>query len=176
MGSGFVLRCKKCGYKKELYLGVGFRFPQIYQETIESARKGKYGKIVQMFLEEHPDGVLNCDRVLLQCPDCNYLETGLDLSMYIPKQDTIPKEQGRLAVSAPFEDASYVAPWKLDNYELIRHYEHICRKCGTKMKALNEKDLEKENGPLFPRREQTEFGCPKCGEPLWNVDRKILWD
>ena len=119
MGHGHIFRCKKCGYELKPHLGVGFLFPKVYQETIEAAKEGQYGKMVQEFLEEHPDGALNCDEVLLQCIECGDLQTGKDLSMYVPKQRTESKESGRWSVAFPFESATYVAPWDLEDYELI---------------------------------------------------------
>ena len=156
-------------------MGVGFLFPKVYQETIEAAKEGQYGKMVQEFLEEHPDGALNCDEVLLQCIECGDLQTGKDLSMYVPKQRTESKESGRWSVAFPFESATYVAPWDLEDYELICRYEHQCKKCGSKMRVITEKEIKKKLGDFFFDEQQTEFACPKCRELLWNVG-DIRWD
>lgn len=177
MGHGHILQCKKCGYKLKLFLGVGFVFPKVYQETIEGAKEGKYGETVQTFLEKHPDGALNCDNVLLQCTECGNLETEKDLSMYVPKQGAEPIEKERWSIAFPFEGADYVAPWDLDpdHYELVCRYEHKCKKCGAKMRTFSEKEMDKKLGKIFLEEKQTEFACPECREPLWQVG-DMMWD
>ena len=175
MGHGQLFQCKKCGYELKAHLGVGFLFPKVYQETVEAAKTGQYGKTVQAFMEEHPDGVLNCDNVLLQCTECGELETEKDLSMYTPKPDVETKETGRWSVAFPFKGALYMAPWDLDKYDLVCHYKHLCKKCGAEMKTVTEEEMEKQFGKMFCGAQKTSFACPKCGEYLWNVG-DIMWD
>lgn len=157
MGTGYSLKCRKCGYGFSANLGVGFMFPLVYQETMEAGREGKLGKEVRQFLEEHPDGVLDCNAVMLQCTECGELGRAPDLSMYLPKE-------GR-------EGASYVAPWNLDEYKLIGRYDHRCSKCKGKMRIIQEKELEQPVGNGNP----TKVLCPKCKEPLW-LDGILMWD
>ncbi len=89
MGSGYSLKCRKCGYEFSANLGVGFMFPLAYQETMEAGKAGKLGKEVKRFLEEHPDGVMDCSSVILQCSECGALGCGPDLSMYVPGEDCL---------------------------------------------------------------------------------------
>ncbi len=175
MGHGYILRCKECHFEMTLNMGVGFLFPQVYQETMETAKSGEYGEVVQEFLISLPDGALNCENVLLQCPECGNLEMGPDLSMYIPGKDTKPREKGNWSVAFPFEGASYVAPWDLNDYELVRRFEHKCSRCGAVMKCINQKDMEKKPGAVLAGEKESEFLCPKCGKPLWH-DGILMWD
>ena len=39
MGSGYDMKCSKCGYSYSRMEGIGFYFPIAYRETIEKARK-----------------------------------------------------------------------------------------------------------------------------------------
>ena len=164
MGDGYILQCKKCGYEQYIHLGVGFSFYRVYQETVNAAKNGKYGETLRTFLEEHPDGILNCSNVLLQCTECGHFETGLDLSMYIPKRD-IMTEEGR----------SYVIPWLLEDYELIGHYDHRCRKCGAGMKTVSEEATGTDDSRYGNKAGETGIACPRCGKPLWKAGR-IMWD
>ncbi len=179
MGSSYCFHCRKCGNQEEFYLSVGFRFPDTYRRTVSEAKKGSYGKELRDFFAEHPDGVLDCDRVLLQCTECGALETGTDLSTYVRKPDLQAREKGRWSVAFPFEGEEYVAPWDLKNYKLVAHYEHTCEKCGSKMKTIKEDEIEEmygDRGSFNPSRpKETGFACPVCKEPLWYVYRG-LWD
>lgn len=58
MGAEYLLRCPSCGYEVGVSLGVGFAYPLVYRETMQSAQKGKLGATLKKFLAEHPDGVL----------------------------------------------------------------------------------------------------------------------
>ncbi len=44
MGSGFGLKCSKCGKEYAAYTGIGFLFPQVYKATITDVKNGKYGE------------------------------------------------------------------------------------------------------------------------------------
>ena len=175
MGRGLVFQCKNCDYKFRSLLGVGFLFPAKYEETIEAAKAGKYGNSVQEFLLKHPNGVLDCDNVLVQCTECGDLETRTDLSMYLPPENVNIEKDVRWSVACPFMGASYVAPWDLKDYKLISHYDHICKKCGSKMRTLKKGDFDEAVGSFHVKETQTEFVCPECKNPLW-ITGEIMWD
>lgn len=175
MGRGIELECRKCRYSFGVNFGVGFLFPQAYQETMEAAKKGKLGKNVQAFLAEHPDGALDCDQVLLQCTSCGKLDRGVDLSMYVPK-DKLVVNEGRWSVSCSFEEASYVAPWELkEHYQLVQPYDHVCRKCGNKMQVIKEDDLIPEGQESEGKDTKVNVNCPKCHKPMV-VGGYMMWD
>lgn len=106
MGRGFGLICRKCRYEFGIHLGVGFGFPQNYQNIMEAAKAGKLGREVRYFLRENPEGTLDCSQVLLQCTVCDSLERGIDLSMYIPK-DQPYVTKGNWSVAFSMEEFSY---------------------------------------------------------------------
>lgn len=174
MGKGYSLNCRKCGYEFSANLGAGFMFPGVYRQTMEDGREGRLGKEVRQFLEEHPDGALDCGTVILQCAACGELESAPDLSMYVPGEDSPPPSSARWSVAFPYEGVSCVAPWNLDRYRLVRHYDHRCGRCGGKMKVINEEGFERylRNDA---RKEPTDLRCPDCGEPLYMGD-VWMWD
>ena len=85
MGQNLSLKCSCCDYEIGISLGVGFFFPMLYEETIKEIKEGKLGKTLYRFLEEHPDGAVDCERAVLQCETCGALKQGMNFSMYIPK-------------------------------------------------------------------------------------------
>lgn len=177
MGTGYTLHCRGCGYKISANLGIGFLFPVDYQETMEAAREGKLGKTIQQFLQEYPDGVLNTEGVLLQCPDCRTLESGLDLSMYVRNPDIPRREQGQWSVPAPFEKVDYVSPMELEeeNTYILYAPGHICEKCGKPMKSITDNDLMARKAGAEKEAGRTVISCPCCGKPLW-IDGVMMWD
>ena len=151
MGAGRIYNCSKCGYEFTEMTGVGYMFPSEYNTCIENGRKGEYGEEIKKFLEEHPDGALNCEKISLVCEDCNELMTDYDFSMYLPKKNI-------RGVSSN----SYYMPEELKaGFEKVADYEHKCEKCGGKMLRVNHR---------------RKLNCPNCGERLGESVQKILWD
>ena len=173
MGTSIEMECNNCHFSFEAFLGIGFRFPQVYQDTINAAKEGKFGEIVQSFLLEHPDGALNCNMVLLQCTSCDELDKSRDLSMYIPK-DKPATHDGIWSVAFPYKNASYESPRDLkDHYRLIKSYDHICRKCGGKMRPITEENLTPES--YEPYGIPVNVNCPKCHKPM-TIGGYGMWD
>ena len=175
MGKGYALKCRNCGYEFSANLGVGFMFPMAYQGTMEAGKAGKLGKEVKQFLEEHPDGVLDCDIVVLQCSECGELGRAPDLSMYVPGEHSPVPSSGNWSGSFPHEGISYVAPWELDQYTLVKRYDHRCGKCKGKMKIIKEKELEKLIRSAGSGDHPTKIPCPRCKQPLW-LGEMLMWD
>ena len=177
MGRGYMLRCGKCGYGIAADLGVGYNFPSVYRKTMEAARTGRYGGAVRQFLEEHPDGTLSTERVLLRCSGCGSLQCGPDLSMYLRKPDVPRREQGRWSVAAPYEGADYVSPMELEHEETYELYArgNRCGKCGETMQPITDDELEEQMRRHPQTRGQTEVRCPKCREWL-RVESMLMWD
>lgn len=175
MGRGYSLQCRKCGYEFSAYLGVGFLFPRAYQQTMEAGKAGKLGKEVREFLEELPDGVLDCNIVVLQCSECGALESAPDLSMYVPGGDSPAPSLDNRSGAFPHEGTSYVAPWDLERYTLVGLYDHRCRKCKGKMKIIKEDEFEQLIHEADFDSKPTRVLCPKCKEPLW-LGEIMMWD
>ena len=177
MGTGYMLRCRKCGFDIKANLGVGFSFPKVYQRTIEDARAGEYGQTIQRFLQEYPDGALDVETVFLQCANCGTLKCGPDLSMYIRNSDVPRKEHGIWSVAAPFVDVDYVSPMELkrENTYILYAPGHICEKCGKPMKSISQNEITKTKSESGATSGQTEIVCPGCRELLW-IEGISMWD
>ena len=164
MGSGFDLKCRKCGYRFEANLGIGFSFPRVYRDTMKAAMDGKYGEEVRRFLMEHPDGALDCSRVLLRCGECGALDSDMDLSMYLPEEKGKP------------EDYIPWASWTgMEGYKLVRRYAHRCKRCGCSMNSFHENELDEVMGCPSDDKSVTGLRCPDCGDYL-RYDSYCMWD
>jgi hypothetical protein len=150
-------------------------FPIAYQETMEAGKAGKLGREVRQFLEEHPDGALDCGIVILQCSECGELGSAPDLSMYIPGEDSPPPSSGNWSVACPHEGSSCIAPWDLEKYTLVGLYNHRCGKCKGRMKIIREKEFEQLIHGVDSDNHPTKIPCPKCKEPLW-LEEMLMWD
>ena len=175
MGRGFGLVCRKCRYEFGIHLGVGFGFPQNYQNIMEAAKAGKLGREVRYFLRENPDGTLDCSQVLLQCTACDSLERGIDLSMFIPK-DQPYVTKGNWSVAFPMEEFSYVAPSDLkSHYRLVKHYDHRCKQCKGRMRVITENHLTFRKPVSGEESALVNVNCPKCHVPM-AVGSTLMWD
>lgn len=164
MGQGYSMVCPKCGYEFNASFGVGMMFPAVYDETVQEGKRGELGEELQKFLLEHPDGAINASYVVGACKKCGELENLMDLSMYLPKENSKPdKPKGRWSVSMPFDRAEYVSPMDLKaHYELVAKYSHRCKHCGGDVKIFTEKTIGR-------------IKCPHCKLRLEETGL-ILWD
>ena len=141
MGMGYTFRCCGCGYELEAYMGGGFLLPSVTEKTIQELKSGKYGETAKIFFEENPDGTADCRNELFRCKKCGFLKVDMSLDLYKRKE----------GVSEP----DYLFPDE-DHFCKSMKLDHICERCGSKMKKQKEarflKDIE--NGKIR---------CPDCG-------------
>ena len=161
MGTITIHICPKCGYGFRRKTGIGMMFPQVYQETVEKAKEGKFGKEIQDFFRDHPDGAIDAESVTLCCEACGCLGTDKDLTMYIPKKRSILPDIGTKDEGG--SERSYVMRYELvEFYEKYADYPHKCGKCGGKMRVIDSEE---------------ELECPVCRVPLeMDPSGLIMWD
>ncbi|MDR1018217.1 MAG: hypothetical protein LBM02_05900 [Lachnospiraceae bacterium] len=160
MGKGYLFHCDNCHYTFEANLGIGFLFLAVYKNTIKEIQKGKYGIKIKDFLLDYKDAAISCEQVLFQCENCNSLDSGLDLSMYLPDLKYEKKLTNIYDYHLDFELKS--------KYKLYSKYPHLCKKCGSTMTIYNEDELEE----LIS---QNKFQCPVCNKEL-EVSLSLMWD
>ena len=123
MGTGFKIKCKKCGYEREFSLGVGFLYPQVYKQTIEEINEGKFGEEYKELMQKHPDSEVDISTYIYYCPKYYKYILDQDNSLYKPT------------------DNFY-------EYDTLYQWKHICPKCGKEMIKMNDEEfllnLEKE--------------------------------
>ena len=151
MGSGKVFKCNACGEEFSAKTGIGMLFPSIYEETVQDIRSGEYGEDWKKFFEEHPDGVVNCERELLICEECGVPKCEKNLSLYLPKKGAkdLPKH--------PFGD-------DFKKFNLYSKYQHKCNKCGGACNVVKSTKIKRVT-------------CPECGGVMEeDLGGAILWD
>ena len=169
MGQTCIIKCTCCDYEISISLGVGFFFPREYTDIIGGIRKGKFGKTTQRFLEEHPDGAIDCERTICICENCGALKQAFNFDMYIPKPGYEHKNHGIWTFAYSFEGTSYISKSDLEEgYELYQHYPHRCPKCRKTMKALRMTEFEM-------RLRNKDLYCPNCKSNL-ELQDVIMWD
>lgn len=162
MGRGYTYKCQKCGYTFTAFLGVGFMYPMLYQDTMNAARAGELGEQAMRFLEDNPDGAINPETVIAWCEKCGQYETVSELGMYVPKDKLLHiVNKGNWSVAVPCDDIEYVSDFETD-YVLKEKYDHRCSACGGKMRILTEEETEK-------------LVCPECGADMI-AQSDIMWD
>ena len=157
MGTEYVFKCPKCDYHIFIPLGVGFLFPQVYNEMVEKAKSGEFGETIKDFLNTFPEGKIDAETALYVCQKCGNMEVLPDLSMYIPKGE-LPEKDNNIpwSVAFPFKGESYVTHMDLENdYVIFEEYKHKCCKCHGDYTLLTRDDIPK--GALK---------CPHCKEVL----------
>lgn len=167
MGEAYGGICKKCGYSFTASLGVGFLFPVVYQDTVQKMKNGELGEFAKKFFEEHPDGAVDCENVVIKCKKCGSFDCAQDLSMYIPIKEREEKT-GEWAVAVPAEGIDYVIGDDFDKYyEKYADYPHVCSECDGEAEVV--KDFEK----IF---NSGKMKCPKCGGKFGFDGTIIMWD
>ncbi len=154
MGVGYTWECKKCGYIFGADIGVGFLYPIIYNETMEKAKRGELGSELKEILEVYPEAAIDPEDYIFRCEDCGEYECEPILTAYIPKEGVklpAPDKDRIWSVSFPFKGYAYVSSVDMmENYDIFEEYNHQCKKCGGKMKALTEKECLEGDGMICP--------------------------
>lgn len=165
MGAGYMLRCLACGYEVGVSLGVGFAYPLVYRETMQSAKQGKLGATLKKFLAEHPDGVINPALELARCEKCGEYSAVQDFTMYLPKEGAKTEQsKGRWSITMPAEDVKYVSPFEFETkYDAYKQFPHRCGKCRGKVTVLRHVDMKK-------------LKCPHCKDKFLRVRNTVMWD
>lgn len=161
MGVGYSYVCKKCGYTFSVNLGVGFMYPQLFQEVMKEAKEGTLGIQAKRFLEENPKGVISPRKVIARCEGCGEYEPVLDFNMYVPKEGHDPKPSTeRWSVVDALDGCEYV--YDFSEYDLKEKYDHRCSSCGGRLQILDEEEPEM-------------LTCPRCGGEM-EIQGMICWD
>lgn len=162
MGEGVEIRCRKCGADYIVFTGVGMMYPSDCAETMGKIRSGEYGDELKDLILSDPDLAVDCEMDLYVC-ECGHWQTEKNLDVYEPVDNEVRnrhvnKEQPVIA----FKDML-----KKD-YRIVKHYMHVCEKCGKEMKLI-------KNADSYARR--YGLSCPECGtKNKAELRNRILWD
>ena len=170
MGAKFGFRCPNCDYYFSASIGIGgYVFPKFYAKVIGDIKKGKHGKTARRFLEEHPNGAVDCTSAVGICENCGTLASVIRMDMYIPKPGYTQPLHDKEAGAFPYEETSYVTGSDLEeHYNLYRRRLHRCPKCRRKMTILREEEFSQ-------KMNNNELECPNCRMKL-EIAGLALWD
>ncbi len=145
MGVKRLFFCKNCYFRYGEKVGCNIPYNMAVQRSLRMAKNGELGQEVQDFINDCPDGVIDCLMAGYYCPACGRLKSMLNNNMYLPKKDEngVPIGPGNDKIRTPWELRRY--------YYMIRKYEHLCDVCGHQMRKLG------------PRTIPT---CPRCNTLL----------
>lgn len=166
MGNAYCFKCT-CGYERELYLGVGFCYPEIYDGIMKAAKSGMFGAKYERLLKKHPDAAIDPSLVLTRCKKCNSLESEQRLSLHLPNPGYDRSKQPKVRWSSfkPYFNIDYVSPGDLrDNYSLLMEYKHFCHKCGGALELVEESEIGR-----------SKLKCPMCCGHL-EILQNLMWD
>ena len=152
MGQGVGFVCSKCKKEYGIGAGIGYNFPQVYKETLEDVKSGKYGEEFKKLALREDNVAVDAEIYLYICNKCGAWKTEKGLALYVPKD---PEHEAE----------PYVMGRGLnEHYRLLRKYIHLCDKCGGVMhKASYE--------------EERSLRCPYCGgEPEQGNMKRMHWD
>lgn len=173
MGSWYGAKCEKCGYQYGAFLGVGFTFPKLYEETVKKMKSGKFGKQGYKFFKNHPDGAITCNNIVVQCDDCGKLMTVPELDLYVPKDGFDSTKIERIGVwSTAFSGKGYdyISRSDLhDHYKFYEHYDHRCSTCRGHASVV-EGFTERYDADV-----DRHVRCPKCGA-MMEIECVGDWD
>lgn len=167
MGYGYHCHCEECGNDASFSVGVGFAFPEVYQNTLADARDGRYGEEWQGLALSSDYVAIDAEDKLYRCGECGYWEAAADLSLYAPKDvgSLRSKRYGEKTV-AEWGRVPYVCQPDSDGgYVLLKRREHPCAKCGAPMQPV----------ALDGASDRVELKCPECGGKMF-AENTLLWD
>lgn len=149
MGTILGCRCEKCNFKYSAWVGYGWLYPDWCVKTIKQIKNGMYGEHLEDFVNTFPNGGVSCETVVIQCDNCGKLNTALDLTTYVPVDDSYVSD-----------DRSFMLYDLNDHYIEFEKYHHKCPVCGGSARIV----------PGFTRNFHKETDrhvrCPNCSNSI----------
>ncbi len=166
MGSGFGLKCSKCGKEYAAYTGIGFLFPQVYKATITDVKNGKYGEEWKSLSMGKELVAVDAERYLYVCKNCGHWAVEPGLSLYAPNDvEKLKKKKYGEKTVEQWGEVPYVMSMDLEeDYHLLKSWIHKCEKCGDEMHRAT-------------HDEEYNLHCPDCGgAPVEGYHVLHKWD
>ena len=166
MGTGYLFKCKNCKKRYSVQLGIGMMFPEVCRETLDDMENGEYGEELQKLCKETPYAAVNVEREMFMCDKCGNWKVSENLSLYAPNDpEQIRAKQYGIKTVDEWGYVPYVTSLDLEqDYHLLKEYRHICSKCGSVMKKIDDDNIP----GILP--------CPYCGTDNGMEPSIMLWD
>ena len=164
MGLGYSFKCSKCSKKYEILPGIGMLFPQVYEDTVAKLKNGRFGKAWKELYENTENVAIDAEKRVYLCPSCGYWKNEPGLSLYVADNKRAISDVKNGCPVFYGEDSLPAMMGNMPQYHLLKEYEHKCKKCGGKMKAVDDDEM-------------LTLSCPKCGgAPDPENTMLVLWD
>ena len=127
MGHGISVICNDCGKKEYLTVGIGFMYPDIFQDTLGEIKQGKYGKEWQVLCNSAEYVAVDAERYFFLCNKCNHWDLSLGMDLYKPNdpEEIRSEKYGDKTV----EEWGYMPYWtreqKENKYTLLKKFKHL---------------------------------------------------
>lgn len=167
MGRGISYICKHCNKKEDLFFGIGFMFMEVYQETVNEIKEGKYGAEWKQLYQSREYVVVNAEPYLYYCKKCGRWEMTRCMDLYVPKDEKeLKKEQFGKKTVEEWGEIPYVFGRELkDEYDILKAYNHDCPDCAEPMTCIEDEDA----------LDELRLKCNKCGN-IMEQNGMFLWD
>ena len=108
MGSGYELKCKKCGYESTARLGIGFSYPRVCSRILEAMKNGDFGKRFMEDAKNTPHAAVHQEWEIFVCDHCGKWRADETIDLCAPIGER-PEREGRFSVAVDYpKDIEYV--------------------------------------------------------------------
>ena len=152
MGTGLILHCTGCGEEQFIETGIGFFYPQYYEEVLGDIKKGVYGAEIRKVIEENKNAYVNAENCIYYCKACNHYEVQPCLDVFI-----LDEKDG----------AGFAMPYEFEDKEPIYRYPHTCA-CGSPLERIS-------TDALAGLAQKGKIKCPNCKTPV-TAPEAVEWD
>ena len=165
MGNGFVIKCEKCGFKHNYDIGIGFLYPEVCEDILNSMKLGNFGDELMRLANTIPNVAVHQCRAVFVCDDCGSWRVDDVIDLCSP----IAKKKRFMGLFRTKEEIHTDKPYVMDAeighfYKVIHSVERRCTCCQQKMRAVAEDETIKQ-----------KLKCPECGEIL-TIEDVYCWD
>lgn len=161
MGSGYELSCKKCGFTRDIHLGISFRYPVRCADILEEMKNGAFGKEFMADANSIPHAAVHYEETIFLCDHCGNWKTDMKIDLCAPEGE-YRGHKGRFSTAFDYpKDMPYVLKCEMgETYRVVRSKPYRCSKCGHALRTVKKNEKGR---------------CPKCGGAL-KKSAGILWD
>ena len=153
MGSGYVIKCKKCGFSSEVSTGIGFLYSDVCDEILERMKNGEFGEDFKASVHTIDNPAVHQSYDLFVCDNCDSWRTDETIDLCSPIE------------RKPKEIRTYVMTAQIGyTYQIVRSVEHRCACCYTNMRQIEESKIT-----------TFKLKCPQCHGEL-TIDFLYCWD
>lgn len=91
MGTGFQLKCEKCGYSVDIYKGIGMLHPLLENEVIDEIKLGKHGNDLKRMVEDNPVFLTDISHEAFLCDKCKQIKSDLKVELHFAELGKVVK-------------------------------------------------------------------------------------